>query len=120
MGKPYPVELRERVVWRVLAGHSHRSVAKHFKVSSRFINRMMLFYKATKDVTPPKQGRPVSGRYRVYEGFIKSQIKSKGELTLRELYTLVQTHYGKHVCQSGMWYALQSWGLSFKKNAASK
>ncbi len=40
MGKPHPVELRERVISFVEEGHSHRSAAERFCVSPRFVNNM--------------------------------------------------------------------------------
>lgn len=41
MGKPHPMELRERVVAFVEEGNSHREAARHFRVSPRFVNNMM-------------------------------------------------------------------------------
>ena len=38
MPKPHPIELRERVVAHVEAGHSHRKTASHFRVSVKFVN----------------------------------------------------------------------------------
>jgi len=38
MGKPHPIELRERVVAFVDEGHGHREAARHFRVSPRFVN----------------------------------------------------------------------------------
>ena len=42
MGKPHPLELRERVVAFVEEGHSRRAAAAHFRVSPRFVNNMMI------------------------------------------------------------------------------
>ncbi len=42
MGKPFPVELRQRVVDVVEEGHSHRSAAAEFRVSVRFVNDRVL------------------------------------------------------------------------------
>lgn len=33
MGKPHPIELRERVVAFVDEGYTHRAAAEHFRVS---------------------------------------------------------------------------------------
>ena len=38
MGKPHPIELRERVVAFVDEGHGHRETAGHFRVSPKFVN----------------------------------------------------------------------------------
>lgn len=39
MGKPLPLELRQRVVAYVDEGHGHREAARHFRVSPRFVNK---------------------------------------------------------------------------------
>ena len=41
MGKPHPLELRERVVAFVEEGNAHRSAAAHFRVSIKFVNDMV-------------------------------------------------------------------------------
>lgn len=41
MGKPHPVELRQRVVDHVVEGNSHRSTAARFRVSVKFVNDMV-------------------------------------------------------------------------------
>jgi len=41
MGKPHPVELRERVVAFVDEDNRHREAARHFRVSPKFVNDMI-------------------------------------------------------------------------------
>ena len=41
MGKPHPMELRQRVVSHVDAGNTHRSAAARFDVSVKFVNDMV-------------------------------------------------------------------------------
>lgn len=45
MGKPLPVELRERVVAFIEEGHSHRSAAARFRVCVKFVNDMVMLIK---------------------------------------------------------------------------
>ncbi len=47
MGKPHPVELRERVVGFVKEGHTHRAAAARFRVSVRFVNDMVILKRET-------------------------------------------------------------------------
>lgn len=42
MGKPHPIELRERFVGYVEEGHTHRAAAAHLRVSPRFVNNMII------------------------------------------------------------------------------
>jgi transposase len=56
MGKPHPIELRERVVAFVEAGHTHRAAADHFRVSPRFVNNMVILRRETGSLEAKKQG----------------------------------------------------------------
>ncbi|MGI2033775.1 hypothetical protein ACRQ1B_15390 [Rhizobium panacihumi] len=46
MGKPHPIELRERVVAFVDEGNSNREAARHFRVSPRCVNNMMILHRS--------------------------------------------------------------------------
>jgi transposase len=50
MPKPYSIDLRERVVGYVEAGHSRRAAAAHFGVSVSFV--VILVKKLSKDREP--------------------------------------------------------------------
>ncbi|MGY6695607.1 MAG: hypothetical protein ACXIUW_06205 [Roseinatronobacter sp.] len=52
MGKPLPVELRERPVASVEEGHSHRSAAARFRVSVKFVNDMVILKRETGELEP--------------------------------------------------------------------
>ena len=56
MGKPHPIELRQRVVNDVVEGNTHRSMAARFKVSVKFVNDMVKLMKATGGLVPKAQG----------------------------------------------------------------
>jgi hypothetical protein len=62
MGKPHPIELRLRVVAFVKEGNSHREAARHFRVSPRFVNNMIILEQSSGSLTPPKQGHPPGGK----------------------------------------------------------
>lgn len=47
MGKPHPMELRERVVAFVNEGNSNREAARHVRVSPRFVNNMMILHRSS-------------------------------------------------------------------------
>ncbi len=52
MGKPHPIELRERVVAFVEQGHTHRYAAEHSCVSPRFVNNMVILKHDTGSLPP--------------------------------------------------------------------
>ena len=86
MGKPLPVELRERVVAFVEEGHSHRSVAVRFRVSVKFVNDMVILKRETGGLEPRAQGNGGGhgkvGRLRYW---IKGRMEAKPDLTLDDL-----------------------------------
>lgn len=47
MGKPHPMELRSRVIAFVEEGNGHREAARHFRVSPRFVNDMVILKRET-------------------------------------------------------------------------
>ena len=61
MGRPHPIELRERVVAFVEEGHSNRDAARHFRVSPRFVNNMMILHRETGSLAAKPQGRRCVG-----------------------------------------------------------
>jgi len=56
MGKPHPLELRERVVAYVDEGYSHRAAARHFRVSPRFVNNLIILRGETGNLEARPQG----------------------------------------------------------------
>ena len=61
IGKPHPIELRERVVAFVNEGHSNREAAGHFRVSPRFVNNMMILHRSFGSLIAARQGHPPGG-----------------------------------------------------------
>ena len=58
MDKPHPIELCERVVAFVNDGKSRREATRHFRVSPRFVNNMMIL--RSSGSVAAKQGHPLS------------------------------------------------------------
>lgn len=116
MGKPHPIELRERVVKYVGEGHSHRETARVFSVSVSFVNNMIKLKKQTNSLSPKKQGNGGKGKLRPYESWVRQRLAEKGDLTLDELrLELVEQHaLTVHRATIGSW--LHRLGLSSKKN----
>ncbi|QBY01447.1 hypothetical protein E2K80_12540 [Rhodophyticola sp. CCM32] len=62
MGKPHPLELRQRVVAHVEAGNRHRSAAARFDVSVKFVNDMVRLKRQTGSLETKRQGNPGIGK----------------------------------------------------------
>ena len=56
MTKSYSLDLRQRVVRFVEAGHSCHEAARHFEVSVAFVVRLMAAYRATGSLAPKPEG----------------------------------------------------------------
>lgn len=115
MGKPHPIELRERVVRYVDAGHSHREAARVFSVSPRFVNDMVKLRRETGSLAAKKQGNPGRGKLSPYADWVRGRLAENGELTLNELRLELLEQHGLtvHLGSVGNW--LHRLGLSHKK-----
>lgn len=58
MGKPHTMALRQRVVAFVLEGNSNREAARHFRVSPRFVNDLIILHRKTGSLEAKRQRRP--------------------------------------------------------------
>jgi transposase len=119
MGKPYSLDLRERIVGHVLAGHSARSAARVFGVSPSTAVRLASDHRRKGSVAPKPQGRRPGtvGKLAVHIGFLIEVIKSDPDITLRELSGALEDACGVQVRLSSIHRALVRTGYSYKKRA---
>ena len=115
-GKPHPVELRRRVVDFVDEGHSHRAAARHFRVSPRFVNDLIVLRREPGSLEPKRQGnRGRNGKYQGVEVWLRSRVSECGELTLDELRVELERECGITVHRATVCDWLHRFGLSHKK-----
>ena len=120
MGKPHPIELRERVVAFVEEGHSRRAAAARFRVSPRFVNTMMILKLETGSLEPKRQGHSgTNSKLRAHEDWVRQRVDENGELTLDELVVELAGR-GVKVHRSSVGRLLHRLGLSHKKKPAGK
>lgn len=113
MGKPHPIELRERVVSFVVKGNSHRKAARHFRVSPRFVNGKLRA--ETGLLAARRQGHgPGGGKLGAHAGFVRKRMAENGELTLDALCVELAGR-GVGVHRSNVCRLLHRLGLSHKK-----
>ena len=117
MGKPYSMDLRERVIRRVEAGASCRSVARNFDLGEATVIRWARRKRETGNFAPGQMGghRPflISG---AHEDWLLARMQS-GDFTLRQL-TFELAERGLKVNERTVWAFVHRVGLSFKKNRA--
>ncbi len=115
MGKSYPLEIRERVVAYVEAGHTHRAAARVYSTSVSFVNSMVKLRVQTGSLSPKKQGNPGVGKLSPYEDWVRERIAQKGDLTLDALCLELEQVHGVTVHRASMGSLLHRLGLSHKK-----
>jgi transposase len=116
MGKPYSIDLRERVVAAVLTGGlSCNRAAKQFGVGISTAINWVARVRETGSVAPGKMGghkpKAISGEHRVW---LLRRIKD-GDFTLRGLVAELGAR-GLKVDYRSVWEFVHAEKLSFKKN----
>jgi putative transposase len=119
MAKPLSMNLRERVVERVLRGESVRVVATALSISPASVVRSFQRLRATGSAAPSKMGgnRPakIVGEHRLW---LLQRIDSGG-FTLRGLVAELAKR-GFKIDYRTMWKFVHSLGLSYKKDRPGK
>ena len=119
MGKPHPLELRERVVAFVNEGNSNREAARHFRVSPRFVNNMMILHRSSGSLRPARQGHPPGSKLSPHGEWLRERVALHGEVTLDEL-CIDLAKRGIDVHRATVGRFLHRLGLSNKKKPQGK
>ena len=119
MGKSHPMELRSRVVAFVEEGHGHREAARHFRVSPKFVNDMVILKRRTGSLAAKPQGNGGGhGKLAEVAGWILRRITEKRDLTLDELMVELRDGHGVEAHRVSVWRRLRGLGLTHKKRPA--
>ena len=118
MGKSHPVELRSRVIAFVEAGHGHREAARHFFVSPKFVNDLVILKRETGALAPRPQGNRAVGKLAPCNDWLRERLAVKGDLTLDEIVVEMASVHGVSVHRGSVGRWLHRLGLSHKKNSA--
>jgi putative transposase len=115
MAKPYSMDLRERVVARVVAGETVSAVAAAFDVSVSAVVKWSQRYRATGSAAPAKFGgwrRPI---LEPHAAFVRARLTSQPGLALRHVQQELAER-GVKVSYGALWSFVHALGLSFKIN----
>ncbi len=116
MGKSYSIDIRERVVARVEAGHSRRDAAVRYDVSASFAVKLLSRRRATGSVAPARQGRaPGGGKLAPHLAFLVAQVEVRPDVTMPELADILAAGHGVRVHPSSLSRVLCGAGFSYKK-----
>lgn len=114
MTRPYSLDLRERVVVRVLSGETVRSVAATFGISASCVVKWSMRYRASGTVAAFKMGghrRPILEKER---DFVLQRLSDHPSLSLRELKAELADR-GVQVSYGAVWSFVHAQGRTYKK-----
>ena len=114
MAKPYSLDLRERVVARVLKGESIRMVAEALSISAPSVSRWSSQFRKIGHAKAGKMGGHVKPILAAHRDWILERIAGESDVTLRELQAELAER-GVVVCYGTVWSFVHDAGLSFKK-----
>ena len=117
MGKPYSLDLRERICAYVAKGNSARSAGRLFGVSAATAVRFAAEYRAQGSAVPKPQGRPAGrfGKLAPHTDFLQDIVRAEPDITLKELAAALSETHDVNVQLSSLHRALERAGLSYKK-----
>lgn len=119
MTKSYSLDLRQRVVRFVEAGHSCHEAARHFEVSVAFVVRLMAAYRATGSLAAKPEGGWRYSKLDPHREFLIRRVSEKSDITMPQLAAELAARGTKITPASiSRWFIRN--GYSFKKNAAGQ
>src|SRR6202142_950723 len=116
MPKPYSLDLRERVVDYVEAGHSRRAAAAHFRVSPSFVINLMTAFRERGAVAPKALGGWRHSKLDPHRVFILRRVAEKDDISMPELAGELHAASGVKADPASLSRWLIRNGLSFKKS----
>ena len=120
MPHPFSIDLRERVVGFVEAGHSRHAAAAHFEVSVSFVVNLVKAYWATGSLAPKPMGGRRHAKLDAHRGFLLGRVAAKHDITMPELAADLIAATGTQADPSSLSRWLIRNGYRFKKNPAGQ
>jgi transposase len=117
MGKPYSLDLRERIVAYVQAGHSARSAGRVFGVSASTAVRLVAVWRSCASLAARPQGRiaGTAGKLVAHRAFLLEVVRAEPDITLKELAGALREAEGVQANVSSLHRALKACGQTYKK-----
>ena len=115
MAGSYSLDLRQRVVAFVEAGHSRHEAGRHFAVSESFARRVVGKARSG-SLAPGKQGRPRgSGKLEPHAAFLIGAVETKPDITMPELSARLAAAQGSAAAPAELSRWLCWRGFTYKK-----
>ncbi len=119
MGKPYSLDLRERIIGFIEGGGSRRGAAGHFGVSASCAIKLMDRWQRSGTAAPERRGGSV-GKLAACKDFLLGRVKDQPDITMPELAEALKAETGIEAAPASLSRFLIRHGQRFKKNAAGQ
>jgi transposase len=120
MPKAYSLDLRERVVRFVQAGHSRHAAAAHFAVSVSFVVNLMQAYSTSGRIAPRPSGGRRHAKLEPHRGFLLARLAAKNDITMPELAADLKSATGARADPASLSRWLIRNGYRYKKSSAGQ
>lgn len=110
-------DLRDRVLKGLKNGERVSSIATRLDVSERWVYLVKLRYERYEESTPRQVGGYRQSVLAGQEQQIRGWIEEQPDLTLSQLCERLAED-AVNISVSALWYQLDNWGVTFKKNPA--
>jgi transposase len=118
MASSYSLDLRDRVVAFVDAGHSRRAAGRRFAVSESFSIKLVRRVVETGSSKPGRQGRPKgSGKLEPHAAFLAGIVEAQPDITMPELRDRLLDAQGVEAAPAMLSRFLCRRGFTYKKSA---
>jgi len=115
MGKPYSMDLRERVIAAVEDGMSTRQAAARFSIGIATAGAWARLKRATGAVRPARQGKPKGSVLDAHGEFIFGLIEEAPDITLEEIAERLAQDRAMKVVSTAVWKFLDRHDMTHKK-----
>src|ERR1700716_4620714 len=115
MGKPYSLDLRERVVAALEGGMSTRQAAARYSIGIATAGAWGRLKRSQGDVRPAKQGKPKGSVLDGHAEFILEALREQPDLTLDEMVERLAAERDVKVVRTAVWKFLDRHGQTHKK-----
>jgi transposase len=116
--KPYSIDLRQKIIeaYQNQEG-SQRQLAKRFKVSLSFTQKLLKRYRETNEIEPRKSGKGFIARLEQHTQVVEKLVADNNDITLEELQNSLELETGVKLSISNICRFLQRKKLTRKKNS---
>jgi transposase len=115
MGKPYSMDLRERVMAAIDGGMSTHQAAARFSIGVATAGTWARLKRSKGEVTPAKQGKPKGSVLDAHADFIFSLIGKVPDITLNEIAERLADERAVRVVSTAVWKFLDRHDMTHKK-----